>query len=47
MNTKNRKEISIPATPVYAMCALLGAGMLALAWREAPDIIRYIKIEML
>jgi hypothetical protein len=47
MNAKNRKEIAIPATPVYVMFALLGLGMLAFAWREAPAIIRYIKSEMM
>lgn len=47
MNAKDRKEFSIPATPVYVIFTLLGLGMLAFAWREAPAIIRYIKSEML
>lgn len=47
VNAKDRREFAIPATPVYVIFALLGLGMLAFAWREAPAIIRYVKSEML
>ncbi|HZU46501.1 MAG TPA: hypothetical protein VFA16_04480 [Mycobacterium sp.] len=47
MNAKLPKEFTIPAAPVYLVMAVLGLGMLALAWREAPAIIRYIKSEMM
>lgn len=47
MKGTNAVQFSIPMVVIYIVLAVIGLGVLAFAWREAPAVIRYIKTEML
>lgn len=40
-------QFSVSMTVIYVVLGVIGLGVLAFAWREAPAVIRYIKSEMM